>query len=133
MATETRKPPTPFSHENIADRSRYRPRQVQDHEEPIPYRARFTEGDIYAIHDQTKIRKENQGFKYFRLKYWDGHNWIVRFIKADDTDWIALTENRITDMIYDRVIEKSTPEEQLDAIIMESKNEAGGWKSKFLP
>jgi hypothetical protein len=133
MAGETRRPPTSFSRENLAARSGYRPRQaqIQDHEEPIRYRALFTEGDIYTIHDQIKIRKENQGFKYFRLKYWDGHNWIVRFIKADDTDWIALTENRIADMIYDKVIERAPPEEQLDAIIMEGKNEAGGWKFKF--
>jgi hypothetical protein len=107
--------------------------QAKDHEEPTRYTAPFAEGDIYTIHDQTHIRKENQGFKYFRLKYWDGHNWIVRFIKAYDTDWIALTEGRIAGMIYDRVIEKASSEEQLDAIIMEGKNEAGGWKSRLAP
>ncbi len=82
---------------------------------------------------KPKSGKKNQGLKYFRLKYWDGHNWIVPFIKADDTDWIALTENHITGMIHDKVIEKASPEEQLDAIIMEGKNEAGGWKFKFSP
>jgi hypothetical protein len=91
--------------------------------------APLTEGDIYTIKDQTKIRNSNQGFKYFRLKYWDGYNWIVRFIKADDTDWIALSETRIGDMVYEGIIAKASPHEQLDAIIMEGKNEAGGgWK-----
>ena len=93
--------------------------------------APLTEGDIYTILDQTKIRKQNQGFHYFRLKYWDGHNWIVRFIKADDTDWIALSEGRIADMVYGNIIKKASPHEQLDALIMEGKNESGGgWKKK---
>jgi hypothetical protein len=85
-------------------------------------------GDIYTIIDQTKIRTNNQGFKYFRLKYWDGKNWIVRFIKSNDTDWIALPERRIEEMALDKVIARSPPHEQLDAIIMEEKNEAGGGK-----
>jgi hypothetical protein len=88
------------------------------------------EGDIYTILNQAKIRKDNQGFRYFRLKYWDGRNWIVRFIKSNDTDWIALSESRIMDMIYDKTIVKSPPHEQLDAIIMEEKNEKGSKFSK---
>jgi len=106
--------------------------EINHHEEPVRHGALLSEGDIYAIHDQTNIRKENQGFKYFRLKYWDGHNWIVRFIKRDDTDWIGLSKSRIMDMICDDVIEKATPAEQLDAIIMEGKNESGGWKVKLV-
>ena len=107
-------------------------RQLTYHEQPVRHRSLLTEGDIYTIHDQTNIRKENQGFKYFRLKYWDGHNWIVRFIKTDDTDWIGLSEGRIAGMICDSVIERATADEQLDAIIMEGKNEFGGWKSRLM-
>ena len=106
--------------------------QTNDREVPVRYPSFLAEGDIYTIHDQTNIRKQNQGFKYFRLKYWDGHNWIVRFIKTDDTDWIGLSEGRITGMISDNVIEKATAAEQLEAIIMEGKNESGGWKSKLI-
>lgn len=70
MANETRKPPTPFSHENLAVRSGYRPRQaqVEDFEEPIRYRALFTEGDICTIHDQTKIRKEEPGTQILSIE-----------------------------------------------------------------
>ena len=106
--------------------------QLNNHEKIVRERALLIEGDIYTVQDQMRIRKENQGFKYFRLKYWDGHNWIVRFIKTDDTDWIGLSESRITGMICDNVIAKATAQEQLDAIIMEGKNEAGGWKSKLI-
>ena len=88
----------------------------------------LTAGDIYTIHDQDKIRRDNQGFQYFRLKYWDGRNWIVRFIKANDTDWIALPEGRILDMIMSKAISRSSPAEQLDAIIMESKHNPSNMK-----
>jgi hypothetical protein len=77
------------------------------------------EGDVYTILNQSKLRKENQGFKYFRLVRWDGKIWIIRFIKASDSDWISMTEARLFDMIQNKAIRMSTPIEKLDAIVME--------------
>ena len=86
------------------------------------------EGTIYTIKNQNSMREGYKRFKYFRLKYWDGHNWIIRFIKSNATDWIALPESRIFSLINNRDIEKASPHETLDAILMERKNEGEGWK-----
>ena len=80
------------------------------------------EGDVYTVLLQNHLKKAQQGFKYFRIKYWDGRDWIVRFIRPGDTDWIALDESQIFSMIDRKVIREATPHERLDAIIMELKS-----------
>lgn len=83
----------------------------------------FKEGEIFTILKQKGVRKENQGFRYFKLKYWDGRNWIVRFIKKGDTDWIALSEARIQEMLINNIIEIARPKDMLEAVMLEKKSE----------
>lgn len=79
------------------------------------------EGAIYVIRNQKKIREGPMRYKYIILKYWDGLHWVVRFLKDGDTDWIALTETRLLNMISDGTIGTPDAHEKLEAIIMESK------------
>lgn len=77
------------------------------------------EGDTFTILDSASVR--NKYFKYFKIKYWDGKNWIVRFIDNYDTDWIALNESEIFRMLNLKAIRYSKLHEKLEAIILELK------------
>ena len=83
----------------------------------------FKEGDVYTILKPQFFREGPKGFKYIRLKYWDGHNWIIRFLKDKDTDWIAISEVRLAGLIDNKTVEKARPHDALDAVMIEKKFE----------
>jgi len=81
----------------------------------------LSENAIYVIQNQKKIREGYLRYKYIILKYWDGLHWIVRFLKNGNTNWIALTETRLVNMIGDGTIRIPDAHERLEAMIMENK------------
>lgn len=79
---------------------------------------KFEEGDIYTIKKHDDYR-ELKNYKYIRLQRWDGRHWIVRFIKENDTDWIALTELKLLILVNAEAIVKADYHEIFEAKVME--------------
>jgi hypothetical protein len=82
----------------------------------------FKENTVFLILDPEVFKRSEQGYKFIRLKYWDGYHWIARFLKKDDTDWIALTENRIKELIMYRAIRFANPFERFESALWEKRN-----------
>ena len=79
------------------------------------------ENTIFLILDPDAFRRKDRGYKFICLKYWDGYHWIARFIKKGDTDWIALSDSRIKELIINKAIRYANPFERFESVLWEKK------------
>lgn len=79
------------------------------------------EGKIFTIINPRLLEKRYRGFKYMRLKYWDGRSWIVTFFDKDDSDWVAMSDSKIFSMLGNRIIREPNVNEKLEIQIINIK------------